>query len=210
VKALQGVTLTVSSGEFVFLNGPSGAGKSTMLQLIYRAESASRGKVLVEGTDVGRLHNSRVPGLRRRMGIVFQDFKLLYDRTVYENVAFSLQVQGLPAAEVRRDTQAVLEQTGLWPKAQFNPHKLSGGEQQRVAIARALAHDPQLLLADEPTGNLDADTSLSIFTLLEAANARGATVVVASHNRALIRHAGKRVVRLEAGRVAGEGAPPDA
>jgi cell division transport system ATP-binding protein len=209
VRALQNVTLSVASGEFVFLNGPSGAGKSTMLQLIFRAETATSGSLLVAGVDVGRLPSSKVPALRRNLGIVFQDFKLLYDRTVYENVAFALEVLGLTAPEVKRETLEVLERVGLASKARLNPHKLSGGEQQRVAIARALAHDPQLVLADEPTGNLDAETSLSIFTLLQAAHERGATVIVASHNKNLIRQSQKRVIRLDAGRIIGEGMETD-
>jgi cell division transport system ATP-binding protein len=201
VCALRGVDLAVGRGEFVFLSGPSGAGKSTLLKLLYRAELPSSGRVLIEGVDVGRMPGHKVPALRRGMGIVFQDFKLLYDRSVWDNVAFALEVQGLPGSEVRRETQAALEGIGLAGKAKLNPHKLSGGEQQRVAVARALAHDPALVLADEPTGNLDAETSWGVFSLLKRANEKGATVIVASHNQAMMQALGCRVVRLHGGQL---------
>jgi cell division transport system ATP-binding protein len=201
VHALRSVDLSIGRGEFVFLSGPSGAGKSSILDLLTREEKASKGTVLLEGVDLGRLHDSQVPALRRRMGIIFQDFRLLYDRSVFDNVAFSLRVLGLPLGEIKRDTLAVLEKVGLASKALLKPHKLSGGEQQRVAVARALARDPDLVLADEPTGNLDPETSWDIFQLLLKANERGATVVVASHNQAVIHSLGKRVLRIRGGEI---------
>lgn len=199
IPALKNVSFKVDQGEFVFLTGPSGAGKSTLLRLLYRGDVATSGSVLVDGMDLGSLSPSRVPALRRTMGIIFQDFKLLYDRTVSENVAFALHVLGLPQAEIRRETAAALAMVGLSAKAGMRPHRLSGGEQQRVAVARALVHDPPIVLADEPTGNLDLETSWGIFSLLNAAQQKGATVLVASHNRTLIDRLGKRVVSLKEG-----------
>jgi cell division transport system ATP-binding protein len=201
VEALLGVNLSISRGEFVFLSGPSGAGKSSVLDLLTREEQATSGRVLLDGNDLGKLAESEVPALRRRMGIIFQDFRLLYDRSVFDNVAFALRVLGLPEAEIRRETTAVLEKVGLGDRAQFRPHKLSGGEQQRVAVARALARDPDLVLADEPTGNLDAETSMGIFKLLLNANERGATVIVATHNQGMIQSLAKRVLHVRGGRI---------
>lgn len=201
VEALRGINLSIARGEFVFLSGPSGAGKSTVLDLLTREEIASSGRVLLGGNDLGKLTVSEVPTLRRRMGIIFQDFRLLYDRSAFDNVAFALRVLGLPEAEIRRETTAALEKVNLSSKASYKPHKLSGGEQQRVAVARALARDPDLILADEPTGNLDQETSMDIFRLLLQANERGATVVVASHNQAAIQSLAKRVVKVRAGRI---------
>lgn len=201
VHALKGLSLSIASGEFVFLSGPSGAGKSSILELLTREEKASEGQVLLDGVDLGRLHGSQVPALRRRMGVIFQDFRLLYDRSVFDNVAFALRVLGLPDAEIKRDTQAALDKVALGAKGPLNPHQLSGGEQQRVAVARALARDPELVLADEPTGNLDPETSWGIFQLLLKANERGATVIVATHNQSIIQSVGKRVLRIRQGRL---------
>jgi cell division transport system ATP-binding protein len=202
--ALQDINLSIARGEFLFLTGPSGAGKSTLLKLLYRDEEPSSGRVIIEGTDVTRIPDNKVPLLRRKMGIIFQDFKLLYDRSVFDNVAFALEVIGMPAVEIRRETEAVLEKVGLSSRAKLNPHKLSGGEQQRVAVARALVHDPGLILADEPTGNLDAETSWGLFELLNQAHERGTTIVVASHDEVIMKRMNRRVVHLRAGRMTAE------
>jgi cell division transport system ATP-binding protein len=204
--ALADVSLHVHKGEFVFLTGPSGAGKSTFMRLVFCAESATSGQVLVFGRNVAKVKPSQVPYLRRSIGVVFQDFKLLPDRTVAENVAFPLEVRGLVPKEVRRRVGAVLRSVGLELKADKFPLSLSGGEQQRVAVARALVGDPALLLADEPTGNLDPERTLEVMDLLHAANARGTTVLVATHDRSLLDRYKKRVVALERGRVISDGA----
>ncbi len=199
--ALQDVSIEVQKGEFVFLTGPSGAGKSTLLKLLFVAEKPTRGQILVNGRNVATLRPSQIPMLRRQVGVVFQDFKLIGNQTVHENVAYALHVVGLPEREIRKRVYQVLKGVGLFHKANVLPPKLSGGEQQRVAIARALVNDPVLLLADEPTGNLDAEITREIMTLLEEANARGTTVVVATHDQALIERYQKRVVHLKSGLV---------
>ena len=203
--ALSDVSLHVRKGEFVFLTGPSGAGKSTLLKLVFCAEPATGGQLLVFGKNVSKLRSSAVPYLRRNIGVVFQDFKLLPDRTVAENVAFPLEVRGLQAREVRRKVVAMLRSVGLDHKLQKFPLALSGGEQQRVAVARALVNDPALLLADEPTGNLDPERTLEVMDLLEGANARGTTVVVATHDRSLLARYKKRIIALETGKVVSDG-----
>ena len=204
--ALVDVSLHVHKGEFVFLTGPSGAGKSTFMRLVFCGESVTSGQLLVFGRNVAKAKPSQVPYLRRSIGVVFQDFKLLPDRTVAENVAFPLEVRGLARKEVRRRVGAVLRSVGLELKADKFPLSLSGGEQQRVAVARALVGDPALLLADEPTGNLDPERTLEVMDLLHAANARGTTVLVATHDRTLLDRYQKRVVALERGRVVSDGA----
>jgi cell division transport system ATP-binding protein len=204
--ALIDVSLTVAKGEFVFVTGPSGAGKSTLMRLVFCAEAATAGQLLVFGRNVAKIKPSHVPPLRRAIGVVFQDFKLLHYRTVAENVAFPLEVRGLPVKEVRRRVGAMLRSVGLELKADKFPLSLSGGEQQRVAVARALVGDPALLLADEPTGNLDPDRTVEVMELLHAANARGTTVVVATHDRSLLERYKKRVVALERGSVIADGA----
>jgi cell division transport system ATP-binding protein len=186
--ALADVSLHVQKGEFVFLTGPSGAGKSTLLKLIFCAEPATSGQVLVFGRNVSKLRASAVPHLRRNIGVVFQDFKLLPDRTVAENVAFPLEVRGMPPRVARRRVAAMLRSVGLEHAQGKFPLSLSGGEQQRVAVARALVATPALLLADEPTGNLDPERTVEVLDLLEAANARGTTVVVATHDRSLLEY----------------------
>ncbi len=203
--ALADVTVHVKKGEFVFLTGPSGAGKSTLLKLIFCAEPATSGQLLVFGKNVSKMRPSAVPYLRRNIGVVFQDFKLLPDRTVAENVAFPLEVRALVSKEVRRKLTQGLRAVGLEHKQHKFPLSLSGGEQQRVAVARALVGDPALLLADEPTGNLDPDRTLEVMDLLGGANARGTTVVVATHDRSLLERYKKRVIALEAGRVVSDG-----
>jgi cell division transport system ATP-binding protein len=203
--ALADVTIHVKKAEFVFLTGPSGAGKSTLLKLIFCAEPATGGQLLVFGKNVSKIRPSAVPYLRRNIGVVFQDFKLLPDRTVAENVAFPLEVRALPSREVRRKVTHGLRAMGLEHKQHKFPLSLSGGEQQRVAVARALAGDPALLLADEPTGNLDPERTVEVMELLEGANARGTTVVVATHDRSLLGRYKKRIIALEAGRVVSDG-----
>jgi len=197
--ALNEVSLSVAEGEFVFLIGPTGAGKSTLLRLLYRAEIPTRGRITVAGRDVTRLPARQVPALRRSMGIVFQDFKLLPHKTAYENVAFALQVTGSPPEEIRPRALQALEVVGLADRAGALPWQLSGGEQQRVSIARAIVHRPPLLLADEPTGNLDPRTSWEIIQLLSRINLRGTTVLVATHNRLVVDILRKRVVELAGG-----------
>jgi cell division transport system ATP-binding protein len=204
--ALLDVSLHVHKGEFAFITGPSGAGKSTLMRLVFCAERATTGQLLVFGRNIGKLKPAQVPFLRRSIGVVFQDFKLLPDRTVAENVAFPLEVRGAPAKEVQRRVHGILRSLGLELKVDKFPLSLSGGEQQRVAVARALVGEPALLLADEPTGNLDPDRTLEVMDLLQAANARGTTVVVATHDRSLLARYRKRVIALERGRLVSDGA----
>jgi cell division transport system ATP-binding protein len=199
--ALSDVNLEIGKGEFVFLTGASGAGKTTLLRLLLREEIATSGKILVDGLNVSTLTPSRVPRLRRRLGVVFQDFKLLPRKTVFENVALVMEILGVPRKVQRARTYSVLEMLGLNHKVRSYPLQLSGGEQQRVAIARALVNEPVLLLADEPTGNLDPDLSWEIMTLFKGINIRGTTVLVATHDRDLIHRMGKRVVTLDCGRI---------
>jgi cell division transport system ATP-binding protein len=203
--ALSDVTLHVTKGEFVFLTGPSGAGKSTLLRLVFCAEAPSAGQLLLFGRNVARVSPGEIPWVRRHIGVVFQDFKLLPERTIGENVALPLEVRSLPRREIRRKVQGLLRSVGLEHRAEKFPPSLSGGEQQRVAVARALAADPALLLADEPTGNLDADRTLEVMELLAAANARGTTVVIATHDRSLLQRYTRRVVALERGRLVSDG-----
>ncbi len=196
---LKDLTLEIEKGEFVFLTGPSGAGKSTFLKLIFVAERATSGQVLIAGRNVARLRESGIPYLRRNIGVVFQDFKLLANRTVADNVGFALDVVGTPRSVARAKVMAMLKRVGLEHKADMLPPKLSGGEQQRVVIARALVNDPAILLADEPTGNLDPALTVEIMDLLLDINARGTTVVVATHDASLIARHDKRTLRLEGG-----------
>jgi len=203
--ALQDVSLTVDKGEFVFLTGASGAGKSTLLKLIFCDEAATAGQLLLFGKNVAKISGAAIPFVRRNIGVVFQDFKLLANRTVAENVALPLEVRGLPYKEIRRRVRGLLRSVGLEHRAEKFPPSLSGGEQQRVAVARALAPDPALLLADEPTGNLDPERTIDVMELLHGANARGTTVVVATHDRSLLERYKRRVVVLEAGRLLSDG-----
>jgi cell division transport system ATP-binding protein len=197
--ALQDISMHVEPGEFVFLVGASGSGKSTFLRLILREEKTTVGRVIVAGRDVGRLSRWKVPQLRRGMGAVFQDFRLLQSKTVYQNVAFTLQVLGRKNAVIERSVPEVLDLVGLADKMQRYPHQLSGGEQQRVAIARAFVNRPPLLLADEPTGNLDPATSVGIMKLLDRINRVGTTVLMATHDAAIVDQMRKRVIELDAG-----------
>lgn len=199
--ALRDLTISVRKGEFVFLTGPSGAGKSTFLRLLLLQERPSEGEVVVNGCDLTALTRREIQEYRRGIGFVFQDFKLIPTRTVLENITFVPEVLGMPEAQQRRKAYQVLKWVGLQHRLNAYPHDLSGGEQQRIAIARALAGDPMLLLADEPTGNLDPDLSLEIMNLLREINAGGTTVLVATHDRELIRLVGRRTITLDQGRV---------
>jgi cell division transport system ATP-binding protein len=198
---LDDVTLQVEKGEFVWLTGPSGAGKTTLLRLLFCADEPTSGQVIVGGRNVNRLSKAGVPDLRRNVGVVFQDFKLLPNRTALENVGFALEVLGASDAQIRERARKRLAQVGLADKAGSLPLRMSGGEQQRVAIARALVNEPAILLADEPTGNLDASLTESILQLLFDANARGATVVVATHDRGLLGRYRRRTIQLHHGKV---------
>lgn len=199
VKALNDISLTIEKGDFVFLVGPSGAGKSTLIRLLYREELPDRGQILLKGKSITRLKPKEVPFLRRSIGVIFQDFKLLAERTAFENIAFTLQVIETPTKEIERKVMKVLEQVGLKGKAERYPHQLSGGEQQRVAVARAIVNNPDLIVADEPTGNLDPDTSWEIMDLLNNINKKGTTIVMATHARELVDQMKKRVIALEMG-----------
>ena len=199
--ALHDLSLTVEKGEFVFLTGPSGAGKSTLLRLLLVQDRPSEGELFVNGHDLTSLSRGDVQEYRRGIGFIFQDFKLIPTRTVFENVAFVLEVLGVPGGQQRRRAFQVLKWVGLQHRINAYPRDLSGGEQQRIAIARALVNDPALVLADEPTGNLDPDLSLEIMNLLREVNAGGTTVVVATHDRELIRLVGRRTITLDQGRV---------
>jgi cell division transport system ATP-binding protein len=199
--ALRDLSLTIDKGEFAFLTGPSGAGKSTLLRLLLVQEKPSEGEIFVNGHDLTRLSRSDIQEYRRGIGFIFQDFKLIPTRTVFENVAFVLEVLGVPSSQQRRRAHQVLKWVGLQHRINAYPRDLSGGEQQRIAIARALVNDPALVLADEPTGNLDPDLSLEIMNLLREVNAGGTTVLVATHDRELIRLVGRRTITLDQGRV---------
>lgn len=198
---LRDVSLSVERGEFVFLTGPSGAGKTTLLRLLFGAEHPSRGQIVVAGRNVSRLSSASIPELRRQIGVIFQDFKLLPERTVFENVGITLEIAGLPRRELRARTWSMLRRLGLGDRLDNRPRALSGGEQQRVAIARALVNDPPLLLADEPTGNLDPDLALDIMDIIADAHARGTTVIVATHDPSLLERYPHRRLVLESGRL---------
>ena len=201
VTALDGVSFVVEEGEFVFIVGASGSGKSTMIRLLLKEVEPTSGRIIVGGRDLARLKGSKIPLLRRNLGCVFQDFKLLPNRTAAENIGYALRVQGESNAQIRKKVPEVMNLVGLAHKMNSRPEELSGGEQQRIAIARALVNEPQLVLADEPTGNLDPDLSLEIMNLFREINARGTTVVVATHDRELIRRVGRRTITLEQGRM---------
>ena len=206
--AIRDVNLKVEKGEFAFITGPSGAGKSTLLRLLLLEERPSEGQVMIAGRDLSDLKPSEIQDYRRTVGFVFQDFKLIASKTVFENVAFVLRVLGNPIEQQRRRTYQVLKWVGLQHRLNAFPEELSGGEQQRVAIARALVNEPHIVLADEPTGNLDPDLSLEIMNLFRDINASGTTVLVATHDRELIKWVGRRVIQLDHGRLgSGAGAP---
>jgi len=201
VFALDDINLHVARGEFAFLTGASGAGKTTLLRILLRQELATGGRVLVDGRDLAALGAADVQRYRRAVGFVFQDFKLIQRKTAFENIMFALRILGVPDVQQRRRTFQVLKWVGLQHRANAYPIELSGGEQQRVAIARALVNEPVLVIADEPTGNLDPDLALDIMNLFREINASGTTVLVATHDRELIRHVGRRAIVLDHGRV---------
>ena len=205
--ALHDVSFKIDKGEFVFLTGPSGAGKTTLLRLIFRADAPDKGQILVNNRNLLHIRESEVPYLRRMIGFVFQDFRLLPKKTVFENVALALKVSGVPEGVLRVRVGETLGAVGLGHKLDAMPMALSAGEQQRMCLARAIVNDPQILLADEPTGNLDADLSGEILELMKSVNARGTTVVLATHNREMLKRWRRRVMRLEQGRVAEDGCP---
>ncbi len=197
--ALNGVTLSIDSGEFVFIVGDSGSGKSTLIKLLLRELTATSGSVYVMGHNLAKLRHRQIPKFRRNLGVVFQDFRLLNDRNVYENVAFAQRIIETPAKEIRRNVPSILATVGLAGKYKAKPKRLSGGEQQRVALARALVNRPSILLADEPTGNLDPRNSWEIMKLLEEINDKGTTVVVVTHNREIVNAMQKRVITMRRG-----------
>jgi cell division transport system ATP-binding protein len=207
-RALNDVSFRVGKGEFAYLTGPSGAGKSTILKLIFMEERPTAGEVIVSGFRSGTIKRHEVALLRRRLGIVFQDFRLLEDRTAEQNIAFALEVTGTPRGNIPGKTGRLLTQVGLSSKASAFPQEMSGGEQQRVAIARALANDPFVLIADEPTGNLDERATRGIFQLLRDINAAGTAVLMATHNLDLVRRSNYRVLELNAGQIVFDSAEP--
>lgn len=201
IHALENINIEIERGEYVFLVGPSGAGKTTLLRIIYLDERPTTGLAFVAGVEVNKIAQKDIPYLRRRIGVVFQDFKLLYQKTVFENVAFALRVIGLKENEIYKKTIKALNLVELTQKRSSFPHELSGGEQQRVAIARAIVNDPPIILADEPTGNLDSRISEGVMKLLLDINNQGSTVVVATHDWNLAKRIGKRIIYLEQGQV---------
>ena len=198
-RALKHIDITIDDGEFVFIMGHSGSGKSTLLKLLLKEAEPTSGQIVVNDMDLGKMPRRYVPKYRRRLGVVFQDFRLLKDKTVYENVAFAQRVIGVPSRTIKETVPEMLRMVGLSSKYKFYPKQLSGGEQQRVAIARALIKSPEILLADEPTGNLDAKNAMEIMALLEEINRRGTTVIVVTHSQEIVNQMGKRVIRLDHG-----------
>lgn len=201
VNAVYDMNLDIKKGEFVFVIGASGSGKSTLIKMLYREERPTNGEIYVGGINVAKVKNNKVYKLRRKIGIVFQDYKLLPKLTVYENVAFALEIYGLPTNEVKRKVLKALDLVGLKSKTKSYPNQLSGGEQQRVAIARAIVNSPKLLICDEPTGNLDPDTSLEVMKVIEKINDLGTTIVMATHDREMVNKMKKRVVLLDNGKL---------
>ncbi len=205
--AVKELTLQVGKGEFLYITGASGAGKTTLLRMLYAAEKPTRGQILIDRQNVSRIRSRQIPYLRRKIGVVFQDFKLLQSRTVYENVAFALEAQGKKRYEVSKKVYQVLKEVGLEHRLQRKPLELSGGEQQRIAIARALVVDPLILLADEPSGNLDQTVTFEIMDLFKRANARGTTVLLATHDHSLNQRFPRRVLTLDQGVLVGDQQP---
>ena len=201
VTAIYDLNLNIEKGDFVFIIGSTGCGKSTLIKMIYREEKPTSGKIMVGGIDVAKLRNSKVYKIRRKIGVVFQDFKLLNKSTVYENVAFALEVLGLPKPEIHTKVIKALDLVGLKHKAKQYPNQLSGGEQQRVAIARAIVNGPKLLICDEPTGNLDEITSMEIMNVLEEINKMGTTIIMVTHDTDIVNRMKKKVILLDSGRI---------
>lgn len=201
VLGLQNINTQIQQGEFVFVIGPSGAGKSSFLKMINRQEKASSGQVQVNDLNISKMSRGKVSKLRRSIGVIFQDFKLLQKMTVYQNVAFALEVIGLPQKEVTEKTIQALEMVGLKEKIKFYPNQLSGGEQQRIAIARAIANNPNIIIADEPTGNLDPENSAQIVSILKELNKQGKTIIMATHDHELIFESGCRVLTIDHGTI---------
>ena len=201
VPALADITLKIAKGEFLFITGPSGAGKSTLLKIMFGSEPPTQGQLILDGRNYIKIPQPELPALRRRIGFVFQDFKLLPNKSVFDNVALSLKVMGIPPSDVKRRVARMLTYVKLQHRANFKPLQLSGGEQQRVAIARAMVKDPAIILADEPTGNLDPELSVQIIELFKEVNSRGTTVVIATHDKALIEKYARRTIALEGGRL---------
>nr|WP_202113398.1 cell division ATP-binding protein FtsE [Paenibacillus sp. MMS18-CY102] len=199
--ALRGVSVQIDRNDFVYLVGPSGAGKSTFMKLIYREEVPTKGQISVNGFNIGKLKPRKIPYVRRNIGVIFQDFRLLPKMTVFENIAFAMEVIEAPRRHMRKRTMEVIEMVGLKGKHNSLPSQLSGGEQQRVAIARAIINNPSVIVADEPTGNLDPETSWGIMNLLEEINFRGATIIMATHNREIVNSLRKRVIAIENGTI---------
>ena len=200
-EAVHDASFMIEKGEFAFLVGESGSGKSTLIKLILKEEEATKGSILINGKDIKNIKRKRIPYLRRSMGVVFQDFRLLPDKTVYENVAFAMYIVNATKKHIKRQVPMVLDLVGLRDKAKMFPHELSGGEQQRVAIARALVNNPSMIIADEPTGNLDPKTAWDIMTLLNDINARGTTVVMATHAVDIVNKMRKRVIQIDRGNI---------
>lgn len=202
VMALNGVNIRIDKGEFVFIVGPSGAGKSTFIKSILKEEEPTTGKIWVDDINITKLHHRRVPYLRRKVGVVFQDFRLLPNKTVYENIAFAMEILGTPQRTIRKQVPMILSVVGLTGKGNVYPNQLSGGEQQRVSIARAMINNPPILIADEPTGNLDPETSWEIMKVLRTINRRGTTILMATHDKDIVDIMKKRVIALEKGQIA--------
>lgn len=201
VVALNNINLKINKGEFVFIVGSSGAGKSTLLKLLLKEEEPTNGKLILDGRDITKVRYRKIPTVRRKLGVVFQDFRLLHNKTVYENVAFAMEILGAPPKEIRRRVPAVLSMVHLSRKADAFPDELSGGEHQRVAIARAIVNNPPVLIADEPTGNLDPETAWEIMTVLRDINVRGTTVLMATHAKDIVNAMQKRVITIHSGQI---------
>ena len=202
--ALRNISFSVDKGEMIFLTGPSGSGKSTLMRLIYASEKPDDGEITIDGLDTSTMRESGIPFLRRSIGIIFQDFRLLDNRTVFENIALALRIRGVGERETKTRTYEALKTVNLRHKSDSFPRTLSGGEQQRVVIARAMVTEPAIMLADEPTGNLDPDTAEGVARILKDIHAKGTTILVATHNRELYRRTGKRVLKLDMGNMVGE------